>query len=173
MSAIAWIRHRGALLLTTALIVFIVDQMSKNFALSHLGPGAQADSLPILGTYLRLEYVTNSGAAFGLLQDRTLFFSIIAFVAIPILLVFYNSIPKESLIPRLCIGLLLGGTVGNLADRVRFGFVIDFISAGIGHLRWPTFNVADSAFVIGVLILAFHLIMNTEKGGEKSATSER
>ncbi|MCL5961254.1 MAG: signal peptidase II [Chloroflexi bacterium] len=172
MSAIRWIRQRGALLLTTAAVVFVLDQVTKYLATILLGPTGPMERLDILGSWLRFDYVTNSGAAFGFLQDRTLFFSIVAFLAIPVLLVFYNNLPKESLIPRLCIGLLLGGTVGNLADRVRFGYVVDFIDAGVGHLRWPTFNVADSAFVVGVFILAFHLLLSADKTDKRGATSQ-
>lgn len=172
MNGILRAARGSGLLLVTAGVVLVLDQVTKHAATAYLGPGGQEERLNIVGSWVRLAYVTNSGAAFGVLQDRTLLFSIIAFLAIPVLLVFYNYLPGDSFIPRFCVGLLLGGTLGNLIDRIRFGYVVDFIDMGYGHLRWPTYNVADSAFVIGVFILAFYLTFLSTGRAKQSATSE-
>ncbi len=143
-----------------AVAVLLVDQASKMIMLSLLGHVGR-EPINVIGPWLRFALVTNSGAAFGLFQDRTLFFTAVAIIAIPTLIIFHNNLPSDSWLAKNCVGLLLGGTLGNLADRVRYGYVIDFIDAGIGNQRWPTFNVADSAFVIGVLILAFYFLFQT------------
>lgn len=166
------IKRTGGWLIVVAAFVFAFDQVTKYAATAYLGPGGQEERVNIIGSWLRLVYVTNSGAAFGILQDRTFLFSIIAFLAIPVLLIFYSRLPSESIIPRFCLGLLLGGTLGNLVDRVRFGYVVDFIDMGYGHLRWPTYNVADSAFVIGVLILTIYLtFLSSDKANKQGVPS--
>ena len=155
-------RYRSVVPVLVAVLVLVVDQLTKLLAIQYLGPASSREFVNVIGSWLRFSYATNSGAAFGILQDRTLFFTIIALVAIPVLIFFHNSLPRDSWLARSCIGLLMGGTVGNLVDRLHYGYVIDFIDAGAGNLRWPTFNVADSAFVVGVLILAAYLLFLSE-----------
>jgi signal peptidase II len=146
-----------------AMIVFVLDQLSKAMMVDILGSAAPREHIPVLGSWLRFDLVTNSGAAFGLFQDRTMLFTAVAIVAVPALILFHNSLPSQSWLARNCVGLLIGGTLGNLIDRVRYGYVVDFIDAGIGNMRWPTFNIADSAFVIGVLILCYYFLTSAEK----------
>ncbi|MBI4322497.1 MAG: signal peptidase II [Chloroflexi bacterium] len=155
-------RYKSLLPFGVALVVFALDQATKIMAASYLGSANGREHLEVIGSWLRFAYVTNSGAAFGILQDRTTLFTIIAFLAIPILIFFHNSLPSGGWIAKICVGLLLGGTLGNLVDRVRFGYVVDFIDVGVGNLRWPTFNVADSAFVIGVFVLATYFLTSSE-----------
>lgn len=156
--------------LLIALGVFLADQASKLAILDLLGQPGRQEQINIIGSWLRLDLVTNSGAAFGLFQDRTVFFTAVAIIAIPALVVFHNNLPSESWLARNCIGLLLGGTLGNLVDRVRYGYVIDFIDAGVGHLRWPTFNIADSAFVVGVFVLALYFLTSAERSNAGGAS---
>lgn len=147
-----------------ATATFLLDQASKTAIVSAIGHSYPPRPIELLGSWLRIDLVTNSGAAFGLFQDRTLFFTAIALIAIPALVVFHNNIPSDKLLARSCVGLLLGGALGNLADRVRYGYVIDFIDVGIGNLRWPTFNIADSAFVVGAIVLTAYLLLKAERG---------
>ncbi|MCL5025082.1 MAG: signal peptidase II, partial [Chloroflexi bacterium] len=88
------------------------------------------------------------------------FFTLIAAAAIPIILLAQRELRRYGWPVQLTLGLLLGGTLGNLTDRLRLGFVVDFIDVGVGNLRWPTFNVADSAFVIGVGILLIYFLLS-------------
>lgn len=163
-------RIRGLTPLLIAAAIFLIDQISKLAVLEYMGRNGHQEQIDIIGSWLRLEFVTNSGAAFGIFQDKTLFFTVVAIIAIPVLIIFHNNIPSENALARNCVGLLLGGTLGNLVDRIRLGYVIDFIGAGVGNLRWPTFNIADSAFVVGVVILAFYFATSSGKPESESAS---
>ena len=151
--------------LLVALVVLVLDQVSKVLIINRLGPDEGTAAIRVVGDWLRLVYVTNTGSAFGLFPDRSLLFMIIAVLAIPFLLFVYRQVGEYGWPSRVSIGLLLGGTLGNLVDRVRLGYVVDFVDAGVNDLRWFTFNVADSSFVIGVLVLCVFMLLSTP-GGE-------
>jgi signal peptidase II len=133
-----------------ASLVVIADQLSKFLIRTNLDLG---QSMPEDGL-VRLSYVRNTGAAFGLLANQTFLIILTAVVGIAILLLYYSYPPFGRLPVKVGLGLLLGGSVGNLADRLRSGYVTDFIDLRV----WPVFNLADSAIVVGVAILAYFLI---------------
>jgi len=137
-----------------ALLVVALDQLTKIWIRSNLAIG---QSLPETG-FFRLTYVHNTGAAFGLFQDQSVPLTIVASIGVVVLLVYalfiYRRFPRlDSRLGKPALGLILGGTVGNLVDRLRFGYVTDFIDIGI----WPAFNLADSAVVVGAIIFAYSL----------------
>lgn len=166
-------RSLGIVTALIAVVVFVADQASKTAIVNLLGQGGQPFYVDVVGSWLRFVLVTNTGAAFGLLQGRTLFFTIVAVLAVPVLIIFHNSLPSNGWLARSTVGLLIGGALGNLADRLRYGYVIDFIDVGIGDMRWPTFNIADSAFVVGVFVLAFYFLTSTERSVADTPSSER
>jgi signal peptidase II len=132
--------------------VVVVDQLTKALLVSRLAPG---ESMPVLGDYLRLVHGQNNGALFGLFRESAVLFGLASLVVIG-LIVAYHARSGRSPYMSVALGLLLGGAIGNLIDRLRLGYVVDFVDAGIGDLRWYTFNVADAAisFAIILLILA-------------------
>ena len=139
----------------TALLVVAADQLSKLWVRSNLALG---QSLPETG-FFRLTHIRNTGAAFGLFQGQSFFLTIIALVGVVALLVcaifIYRWFPSLDNIPgRSALGLILGGTLGNLIDRLYFGYVTDFIRVGTW---WPAFNIADPAIVVGVIIFIYSL----------------
>jgi len=129
-------------------IVFLADQFTKWMVLRAFVPG---ESLPLIPSILHLTYVQNTGAAFGLLKDRTsAFIALSIAVSVWILWELFRNRPQGAL--RLWgLALVLAGALGNLVDRVRLGYVVDMIDLRI----WPVFNVADSAITIGVGLLLF------------------
>ena len=138
-----------------ALLVVAADQLSKIWIRSNLLVG---QSLFEAG-FFRITHVHNTGAAFGLFQGQSFLLTIVALVGITVLLVyalvFYRRFPLSGKrLGRPVLGLVLGGAVGNLIDRLRFGYVTDFIDVGL----WPAFNLADSAITIGVILLAYSLL---------------
>jgi len=140
-----------------ALLVVVADQLSKLWIRSNL---AVEQSLFELGFFQIIRVPHNTGAAFGLFQGQSFALTIVSLVAIAIILCYalfiYRRFPLLDSMPnRIAIGLILGGTVGNLIDRLRFGGVIDFISVGSW---WPAFNIADSAVTVGVIIFAYSLL---------------
>lgn len=146
--------RRLVLFLACAAGVLALDQATKALASRTLLLG---DPVPILGDFVRLTLVHNRGAAFGLFPGSRVPFIIVSTLAIAVVLYLFARDAYRSAFSRVLLGSILGGALGNLVDRARLGYVIDFIEVGVGNLRWPVFNVADSAVTLGVLILAWNL----------------
>jgi len=159
-----WSKWWNVVFLLTALVIVVADQLSKGWIRANLLVG---ESLPEVG-FFQLTHVQNSGGVFGLFRGQSFPLTIVGLVAITILLVYaffiHHRLPflSDSVLSKLALGLVLGGTLGNLADRIRLGCITDFISIGI----WPTFNIADSAIVAGMIIFAYSLLFLAE--AEKS-----
>jgi signal peptidase II len=137
------------------LLIVVADQLSKVWIRLNLPEG---HSLFQVG-FFRITHVHNTGAAFGLFRDQSLALTIVAITAITVILVYtfvgYRHLPwLDSMWGKLALGLILGGTVGNLIDRLRFGYVTDFIDLSF----WPAFNIADSAVTVGVIIFVVSLL---------------
>ena len=152
---------RWGLLLIVASIVLVADQASKAFVTSTLGLYQAWAPVPALADYFTITYTVNTGAAFGILPGGGVLFLVIALVVVGFILFYHGRIPDGEWLPRLALGLQLGGALGNLTDRVRLGYVVDFIDFKI----WPVFNLADSAIVVGVALLIW--IMWREDRREK------
>jgi len=147
----------------SAVIVLASDQLTKSWITQNLGQPGQAHSVQILGDIVRLSYTTNSGAAFGMFPAGTVFFTCIALIAAPVLLFARDYVRQRAWWMSLIFGMLLGGTLGNLVDRLRQGRVVDFVDVGVGDIRWWSFNVADSSFVVAVIILAIYLSVTPDE----------
>jgi signal peptidase II len=153
----------GVILVAT--LVYLADQATKMWIVTRFSQPFTGERVNVAGEYLRLIYSANSGAVFGLFQEGTIFFTFVAIVAVPVILLAHRQLLQYGWPVQITLGLLLGGTLGNLTDRIRFGYVVDFIDAGIGGLRWYTFNIADSAFVIGVAIIFTYFFLFDKQGG--------
>jgi len=140
--------------LTCATLVLALDQVTKAIVSARLLPG---DPVPVIDNFLRLTLVHNTGAAFGLFPGSRLPFILISALAIVVALYLFARDAYRSFLNRVLLGSILGGALGNLIDRIRWGRVVDFIDVGIGAARWPVFNVADSAVTLGVILLAWNL----------------
>lgn len=138
--------------------VFLVDQMSKTWISGRMALG---ESQPIVRGFLNLTYIRNQGASFGVLQGHTWLFLILAAIIIMALVYYQLMYPSESWL-QFTLGLIVGGTIGNMVDRFRFGAVQDFIDLG----WWPVFNFADTAIVTGGAVLILYLISH-EMGQER------
>lgn len=160
-----------ALFLGVAVGIFAFDVVTKSWVTTALGPEADRHSMPILGDYLRLSYTTNTGAAFGIFPNQPIVFTLIALIAIPTIWWFNRTMTPRTWLTRACMGALLGGALGNVTDRIRFGRVTDFVDAGIGDWRWPAFNVADSAFVVGICLLTVLIFVLDQRRGRADETA--
>lgn len=132
-----------------AAAIVVADQVTKAWIVANVDP---RQPTLIVGDYLRLIVSHNNGALFGLFQGQATLFALVSFGVIA-LIVAYHARSGASKIMSVALGLLLGGAIGNVSDRLRFGYVIDFVDAGIGSLRFYTFNVADSAISLAILLL--------------------
>ncbi len=146
---IAW--YRDWVLFLTLAPVVAADQITKYFVRTNLLLG---ESWPREGIF-RLTHGTNSGSVFGLFPNQTLLLILASVVAIGFLVYFYRTHAFPSPMARVAIGLLLGGALGNLIDRLRVGTVVDFIDLGWWHL----FNLADSSIVVGIVLLVSTMVL--------------
>ncbi len=143
-------RPRWPLFIGLAALVLVADQLSKAWLVSILPK--PADRLDIVGDYVRLVHSQNNGALFGLFKDQALLFGLVSIGVVALIVWYHGSLGRNTLM-SIALGLLLGGALGNLVDRLRLGYVVDFVDLGIGDLRFYTFNVADSAISCAILLL--------------------
>ena len=133
-----------------AIVVFLLDQLTKLVIKNFMALG---DSVAVLPTVFHITFIQNKGAGFGILQGQRWLLVWVAVMVIGVILFLWDKIPNKKY-SQWGVGLILGGTIGNLIDRIAYGAVIDFIDFRI----WPAFNVADSALSIGALLLIIYLI---------------
>ena len=129
---------------------------------------------PVVEGLLSLSHIRNRGAAFGILQDadlphQSLIFSVVSLAALGAIAYYAFRLPAEARLPRLALSLVLGGAVGNLIDRLRFGYVVDFIHVYWKSHQWPDFNAADSAITVGVTLLLLDMLRTPEGQGAPKA----
>ena len=142
-------RPRWEVFASLAALILAADQLTKAWLTSFLAPGA---SVRVVGDLVRLVHGQNAGGLFGLFQGQALPFALVSLVVVG-LIVGYHARSGRNLYLSITLGLLLGGALGNLLDRLRLGYVVDFVDAGIGSVRWYTFNVADAAISFAILLL--------------------
>jgi signal peptidase II len=140
---------RWILFAALAAAIIIVDQATKAWVVANVDP---VRPMIIFGDGLRLVVSHNTGALFGLFRDQAPLFALLSAGVIG-LIAWYHGRTGRSTYMTVALGLLLGGAIGNFVDRFRLGYVVDFVDAGIGNLRWYTFNVADSAISTALVLL--------------------
>lgn len=141
------------------LLTVLIDQGTKALVERTL---QLRESIQVVGSFIKLTYIHNPKGAFGLPLGGNLVFVLFSVLAVIFILFYLWRIPKEKVWSKGALSLILGGAVGNLIDRFRFGEVIDFIDIGIGTTRWPVFNVADIGVTVGVALLFFALFLKKE-----------
>jgi len=145
--------RRALLILVLAILTVTVDQLTKWLVVTNFEVNQSIFPIPPLSGVLAITYVTNSGVAFGLFKEAGTFFIFLAGIVVAAILYSVRRLPAQQRLVRIALGLALGGAVGNLIDRLRLGYVIDFIDFRF----WPVFNLADSAIVVGVTLLAISM----------------
>ncbi|CAN5637272.1 signal peptidase II [soil metagenome] len=175
------VRGRWALFLGLAVSVVVVDQVSKawvdaSFTLASASapPGDPAAPTPVLGDLVRIAKVYNDGGIFGLFDAAAPILGLLSLVLIAGI-TWYQWRQGAAGGPLLTVGLglLLGGALGNLIDRARFGYVIDFVDAGLGSFRWFAFNVADAAISLSLLILLLTVFVGDRLGPSRARRSSQ
>jgi signal peptidase II len=154
-------------------VVVLLDQATKLLVDRMM---TLHESHPVIDGFLRLTYVRNRGAAFGILSDAELpfqatLFSFLSLSALAAIALYAWRLPAESRLPKAALAVIMGGAIGNLIDRMRLGYVIDFVDAYLGPHHWPAFNVADSAISVGVVLLILDMLWHPQS--EPNAPAER
>ena len=140
--------------LVVGALVFAVDQATKYAVASLVDRG---DAVTVT-SFLRITHVTNTGSAFGLFQGQSGFLVLASVIGVLAVVFYYRANGRESLLLRFALGMVLGGALGNLSDRLFRGAVVDFIDVQIwSGIHWPSFNIADSSLLIGLTLLAFYV----------------
>jgi signal peptidase II len=142
-------RPHWAVFFGIAVTIVVVDQIVKAWVVASFDVGVVYS---ILGDWIWIAVSHNNGALFGLFRDSAILFAIFSLAVIGVIL-FYEAKAGRAMLVTVALGLLLGGAVGNLIDRLRLGYVVDFVDIGIGSWRFYTFNIADSAITCAVLLL--------------------
>ncbi|MGD9142166.1 MAG: signal peptidase II [bacterium] len=134
-----------------ACAIVIADQVTKYLVVISVPEGTRID---VLGDALRISHIKNSGAIFGVMRSSGGYFTIFSLVAAIVLVVVLLLSRRACGLVKVGLGLVLGGAIGNLIDRLRIGAVVDFVDIGAGEaVRWPSFNVADLAITVGVIFV--------------------
>jgi signal peptidase II len=131
------------------LSILILDQLTKQAIRANFTYG---ESRPIIDGFFNLVYVRNDGAAWNLLSGHGIILILISMAVLITLLVYWRSFLQDRLRDKMLLGLMIGGIAGNLIDRIRFGWVTDFLDFEFGSYHYPSFNIADSAICIAVVI---------------------
>ncbi|MGZ8563526.1 MAG: signal peptidase II [Candidatus Limnocylindria bacterium] len=157
---------KATILLLTALVILVADQVSKGLVVAHVAVGERVN---IIGDLVQVWHAQNRGASFSLLQGASILFLVVSVLSVGMVAYFHRSLRDRGWWVHLVLGVVLGGTLGNFVDRLRQGYVTDWLSIGIGDLRWPTFNVADSSLVVGIGVLVLYLLLTNPDRREAAA----
>jgi signal peptidase II len=142
------------LVLLIGLIVLFLDQLTKQAVRGHLVYG---ESRPVIDGFFNLVYVRNDGAAWNILSGQGIVLVLISIAVLVLLFIYRRSFLQDKLSHSVLLGLMIGGIAGNLIDRIRFGWVTDFLDFQFGAYHYPSFNIADSSICIAV---GFYIIGN-------------
>lgn len=157
-----------------ALAIILLDQATKLVILRSLRLG---QGVPVIPGFFDIVFVLNPGAAFGFLatlseEVRNPFFILISVVAVVLIIFYHTRYLRSHRLVSVALGLILGGAIGNLIDRLRYGMVVDFLDVHVGQYHWPAFNVADSAISVGVSLMILDMLLDWRREKRRIPTSE-
>jgi signal peptidase II len=156
---------RYVLLGLVSLGIIVIDQVTKVYIMQTM---RLHESIVVIPNLFSITYIRNPGAAFGILSTssgsfRFIFFGLTSLFALGLLGTILVRMPKDDWMGQISVVAILGGAIGNLLDRLRYGEVIDFLDFYIDAYHWPAFNVADSAITVGVIFLILHFAFEKQK----------
>jgi signal peptidase II len=145
-----------------ALGIILLDRATKLVIIQTLRLG---QGIPVIPGFFDIVFVLNPGAAFGFLatlseQVRNPLFILISILAVVLIVFYHTRYLRSHRLVSVALGLVLGGAVGNLIDRLRYGMVVDFLDVHAGPYHWPAFNVADSAISVGVSLMILDMLLD-------------
>lgn len=163
-------KHPGFTLALVSIGLIVLDQITKYQVMQRM---RLHESIPVIQDVFSLTYIRNPGAAFGMLAStsssfRLIFFGATSLFALILLSTIYFRLRADDWAGQVSVSAILGGAVGNMLDRLRFGEVIDFLDFYVGQYHWPAFNVADAAISVGVVFLIFHFAFEQKPSSDRA-----
>jgi len=146
------------MLVLIALVVITLDQLTKRAVQQNLALGEAILGFPPW-EFVRIVHWANTGAAFGMFQGGNAVLIGLTVAITLAILIYYQTLPEDHLFQRICLGLMVGGSIGNLIDRLTLGYVVDFVAVG----RFPVFNLADSCVTVSVFLILLSMIVEERK----------
>jgi signal peptidase II len=146
-------------LIVVALIVLAADQLTKAVIVGHLAYGTYGEdrgAITVVRNFFYLVHVGNTGAAWSMFSGQSVLLAVLALATLVAIFIWREALALREKRSQLCFGLLCGGILGNIVDRLRYGHVVDFIDLHFGSYVYPSFNVADSGICIGVILYLWH-----------------
>jgi len=160
-------RSRWLAFFGLAATIVVADQLLKGWIVPRFEVGVPT---PVIGDLVRIWLIHNTGALFGLFRDQAVLFAAGSIGVIALIVWFHPRVAAtHGALATIALGLLLGGAIGNLIDRISLGYVIDFVDLGIGELRFYTFNVADAAISVSLLLLIVLAFMPARQPADAAA----
>jgi len=154
-----------------SIVIIVLDQITKAIATANLN---MFDPVPVMPMF-NFTLMHNTGAAFSFLSDaggwQRWFFTALASIVSVVIIIWIKRLSAHEKLMAICLSLILGGAIGNLIDRVRFGYVVDFIDVYYNDAHWPAFNIADSAITVGAILMIF-LSFRSEKEPENETNKK-
>jgi signal peptidase II len=160
------------LILIYAGLIIALDQLSKYLVTTFLPLGGAWSPFPGENPVFQIIYTYNTGVAFGLFKDLGPVFVVMALIIIGVIVVYSRKLRNDQRLTCLALGLMLGGALGNVSDRIRLGHVIDFIDVGVGATRWYTSNLADIVIVLGVILLGLATLIDDRRERKRNRLHE-
>jgi len=160
-----WRAYR--LLLAILFAVLALDQASKAWIVTHLPLGTYgqpAGAIPVIRGFFYLVHVGNTGAAWSMLTGRSVLLALLAAGTLIAIFIWRHALGLQDRMAQICFGLLCGGIIGNLTDRLLYHHVVDFLDFHFGGYAYPTFNIADSGICCGVVLYLIHSLRQPEGG---------
>lgn len=161
---------RDIIAASTGFLVVLIDQSSKLMARRYLLPG---ESRPIIPGFFNLAHARNTGAVWGILQQQNEWLILFSLVVLLLVAIFYRRLVGESSWLSFAMGCMVGGISGNLVDRIRLGWVTDFLDFYVGAYHWPCFNIADAAICAGAAIYFISLLRSPVEGNSQFGEQTR
>lgn len=150
-----------ALYLLTIVVLVAADQFSKYLIIKNFTEGIKIE---LIDNFFNLTYVKNFGAGFSILQNQRIFLIVVSILAIILVTYLLIKSKNNEAFNRVCYLLIIGGSIGNLIDRLTYGYVVDFLDFYILGYDFPVFNVADSFLTIGCILLILSIILENKRG---------
>ncbi len=164
-----WQRRWDVLVLAIAIAVIAIDQITKSMIVNYFHTCDSGSYIPVIGNILTFTYVCNTGTAFSIAAGSSVVYLLIAVAIAVISWLYISNRPVNNPILKITFGLIFGGAAGNIIDRYNRGSVVDFIHFAVPHFDFYVFNIADSGIVVGMIILAYMLLIASRNSRMETA----